>query len=172
MILKENLFPIGQLVKTHGIHGELVFDFTTDVFHREEIGCFILEINGIFVPFFVNSSRVKSSEAALIKFDDIDTDIQARDLIGATVYLEKKYMDVVDDAEIELDYFVGFRLIDENMGEIGLVDEVDQTTENALFIINKGDDELLIPVGDDYVTEIDHEAKILYLSLPEGLLDL
>jgi len=172
MIQKETLFPIGQLTKTHGIHGELVFDYTSDVFEREDIAFFILEINGIFVPFFLNSARIKSSESALVKFDDVETDEQARILTGATVYLEKKYLDVVDNTEIELDYFVGFRLVDENMGEIGMVDEVDQTTENALFIINKGDDELLIPVGDDYVTEIDHEAKILYLSLPEGLLDL
>ena len=50
--------------------------------------------------------------------------------------------------------------------------EVDQTTENALFVIPKGDDELLIPVGESYIINIDHEKRIITVNLPEGLLDL
>ena len=44
--------------------------------------------------------------------------------------------------------------------------------KNALFVIPTDNDELLIPVGDDYITEIDHEKKIIYMNLPEGLLEI
>ena len=50
--------------------------------------------------------------------------------------MQKKYLDKVETEEIELDYFVGFLLIDEINGEIGLITEVDQTTENTLLVIN------------------------------------
>lgn len=172
MILSEEIFPIGQISKPHGINGEMSFSFTTDVFDSEEVSYFILEIDGIFVPFFIEEYRFKSNSTALIKLEDINTEEKAREFNGLTVYLPKKYLEKVEDTEIDLDYYAGFTLVDENHGEIGLISEVDQTTENALFVIGEGESELLIPVGEDYITNIDHEKKIIFVILPEGLLDL
>ena len=172
MILPDNLFPIGQLQKPHGINGEISFSFTTDVFDREDVSFFVLEIDGIFVPFFIDEYRFKTNETALLKFDGINSESQARELSGLTVYLPKTLLEKVEDDEIELDYFVGFDLIDKQAGRIGEIAEVDQTTENALFVIQREDEELLIPVGDDYIREIDHENKKIHVELPEGLLDL
>ena len=172
MISSDNIFPIGQLQKPHGINGEISFSFTTDVFDREDVSFFVLEIDGIFVPFFIDEYRFKTNETALIKFDGINSESQARDLAGLTVYLPKTLLEKVEDNEIELDYFVGFELIDKQAGLIGEIAEVDQTTENALFVVLRDDEELLIPVGDDYIREIDHENKKICVELPEGLLEL
>ena len=37
---------------------------------------------------------------------------------------------------------------------------------------DKGLSELLIPVVDAFIDEIDEEARIIYTSIPDGLLDL
>jgi len=172
MILKDELFPIGQIIKPHGINGEMTLSFTSDVFDTQDAPYFVIEIQGIFVPFFIDEYRFKSNETALIKLQDIDSDEKARQFAGQPVYLPKTYLDKVEDSEIELDYFVGFTLIDTTSGEIGIISEVDQTTENTLFVIPTKNDELLIPVGDDYIKEIDHDNKRITVELPEGLLDL
>jgi 16S rRNA processing protein RimM len=172
MIHKDELFPIGQLIKPHGINGEMSFSFTSDVFDTQNTPFFVVEVQGIFVPFFIEEYRFKSNETALIKLQDITSDEKARQFAGQTVYLPKTYLDQVEADEIELDYFVGFTLIDSNKGEIGIISEVDQTTENALFVIPTTNDELLIPVGDDYIVEIDHDNKRIKVTLPEGLLEL
>ncbi|MBP1676785.1 MAG: rRNA processing protein RimM [Bacteroidetes bacterium] len=172
MISHEEVFPIGQITKPHGINGEMSFSFTSDVFDTEDVPFLILEIDGILVPFFLEEHRFKSNTTALIKLEGIESDEKARQLAGLTVFLPKKYLEMVDDAEIELDYFTGFELIDEQRGRIGTISEVDQTTDNALFVIGSGKDELLIPVGDEYIVSIDHDKKIIHVELPEGLLDL
>jgi 16S rRNA processing protein RimM len=172
MITKDEIFPIGQINKPHGVNGEMSFSFTTDVFDTEEVPYLIFDIQGIFVPFFITEYRFKSNETALIKLEGVISDEKARSFAGLTVYLPKKYLEQVEDTEIELDYFVGFTLIDQQAGELGVILEVDQTTENALFVIEKNDDELLIPVGDDYIVEIDHDNKKMIVNLPEGLLEL
>ena len=172
MILKEDIFPIGQLIKPHGVSGEMTFSFTSDVFDTEEAAFLIIEIQGIFVPFFIEEYRFKSNQTALIKLEGVKSDEKARSFSGLTVYLPKKYLEKVVDTEIELDYFVGFTLVDELKGDIGLITEVDQTTDNALFVIGKGRDEMLIPVGEDYIIKIDHKKKRIVVRLPEGLLDL
>ncbi|MCE5330990.1 MAG: ribosome maturation factor RimM [Bacteroidales bacterium] len=173
MILKDEVFPIGQVVKPHGVNGEMLFNFTSDVFDTENIEFLIIEIQGIFVPFFIEEYRFKSESTGLIKFEGVESDEQARVFSGLMLFVQKKYLDKVEDAEIESDYFVGFHVVDEIKGELGLITEVDQTTENTLFVIDNGsNDELLIPIGDDYILEIDHEIKRILVRLPEGLLEL
>jgi 16S rRNA processing protein RimM len=172
MILKADVFPIGQINKPHGVNGEMSFSFTSDIFDREDIPYFVFEMQGILVPFFLEEYRFKGSTTGLLKLDGVTTDEQARAFYGLTIYLPKKFLEKVEDAEIELDYFAGFSLVDAEKGLLGVISEVDQTTENVLFVIPTEDDELLIPAGEEYIDEIDHEKKIIYVRLPEGLLDL
>jgi 16S rRNA processing protein RimM len=172
MISKSEVFPIGQITKPHGVNGEMSFSFTSDIFDREEIPYFVFEMQGILVPFFLEEYRFKGSATGLLKLDGVTSDEQARAFYGLTIYLPKKFLEKVEDTEIELDYFAGFSLIDVEKGLIGVISEVDQTTENVLFVIPTKDDELLIPAGEEYIEEIDHEKKIIYVRLPEGLLDL
>lgn len=172
MIFKDDVFPIGQIIKPHGVSGEMSFNFTSDVFDTEDIPFIILEMQGILVPFFIEEYRFKSGSTGLIKLDGIKNENQARALSGLTIFVQKKYLDKVEDAEIELDYFVGFDLIDAERGLLGNISEVDQTTDNVLFVIPNGDDELLIPAGEEYIEEIDHQKKTIRVRLPEGLLDL
>ena len=172
MILKAEIFPIGQISKTHGVNGEMSFSFTSDIFDREEVPFFIFEIEGILVPFFIDEYRFKGNTTGLLKLDGITTEEQARAFYGLTIYLPKKFLEKVEDTEIELDYFAGFSLVDKVKGLLGVISEVDQTTDNVLFVIPTKDDELLIPAGEEYIEKIDHKKKIIYVKLPEGLLDL
>lgn len=172
MILKSDIFPIGQISKTHGVNGEMSFSFTSDIFDRDEVPFFIFEIEGILVPFFIDEYRFKGNTTGLLKLDGISTEEQARAFYGLTIYLPKKFLEKVEDAEIELDYFAGFSLVDKEKGLLGVISEVDQTTDNVLFVIPTKDDELLIPAGEEYIEKIDHDKKIIYVRLPEGLLDL
>jgi 16S rRNA processing protein RimM len=172
MILKSEVFPIGQILKPHGVNGEMTFTVSSDIFEREDISYLIFEIQGILVPFYLNEYRLKSYTTGFLKLDGIINEEQSRELDGLTIYLPKKYLDKVENADIEPDYFAGFTLVDAKKGEIGIISEVDQTTDNVLFVISGKDDELLIPAGEEYIEEIDHEKKIIYVRLPEGLLDL
>jgi len=172
MIAKDDVFPIGQVIKPHGVNGEMSFAFTTDIFDREEVPYFVFELEGLLVPFFLDEYRFRSETNGLLKLDGVKTEEQAKIFSGLTIYLPKTFLEKVEDNEIELDYFVGFSLIDEESGLLGVVSEVDQSTDNVLFVIEKPDDELLIPAGEEYIQNIDHEKKIIYVKLPEGLLDL
>ena len=172
MIVKSSVFPIGQIIKPHGVNGEMSFSFTSDIFDREHVPFFIFEMQGLLVPFFIDEYRFKGSTTGLLKLDGVKNEDQARAFYGMTIYLPKTFLEKVEDTEIELDYFAGFSLIDSVKGLIGVISEVDQTTDNVLFVIPTKDDELLIPAGEEYIQEIDHDKKIIYVKLPEGLLDL
>ena len=56
---------------------------------------------------------------------------------------------------------------------IGKIIDLDDTTDNYLFIIETPDGRnVMVPVADEYVVDIDTENRIITLDLPDGLLDI
>ena len=172
MIEKNRVFPVGKIHKPHGINGEMSFTFTSDVFDTEHAEYFIFEMEGILVPFYIESYRFRTDTAALLKLEGVDTEEQAREFSGLEVFLPDSFLDKAGEEEMTMDYFVGFELSDKKSGILGTVTAVDQSTENILFVAANGPNELLIPAAEDFILEIDHEQKIIYMEIPDGLTDL
>jgi len=55
---------------------------------------------------------------------------------------------------------------------VGTIVQVDEQTENAIFIVEDGDRELLLPASDDLIVEFDLDKKVMVMELPQGILDL
>ena len=172
MIKREDIIKIGKFNKPHGIQGELSFSFTDDVFDRSGCPYVICEIDGIFVPFFIEEYRFRGENSALMKLEDIDTEEDARPFTNADVYFPKSYYIDSDTDEAPGDYFIGFTVVDEMYGMLGKIIWVNDDTANVLFVLEREGKELLIPAIDEFVTGIDEEKKILNIRIPEGLLDL
>ena len=73
MIKREEVYKIGIFNKPHGIHGELSFTFTDDIFDRVEAEYLICLLDGILVPFFLEEYRFRSDTTALVKLEGVDT---------------------------------------------------------------------------------------------------
>ncbi len=175
MIKKENIFQIGKIIKPHGLQGELSFEFSTDIFDEVEIPYFICEIDGIFVPYFIESYRLKGDDTGLIKFEGIDSDKDAKELSKTNLYLERALLpsDLSSEDIQSIDFYIGYRIIDQNENIIGEIISFDDSTENILFnILSNSDTEILIPACDDYILEIDDSARIIRMEIPDGLLEL
>ena len=173
MIKREDLIKIGQFNKPHGIKGEISFTFTKDIFDESECKFLICEINGIFVPFVIEEYRFKSNVTALIKLKDIETDAKVKIFTNSDVYFPKKYLKGDPSSEItSWDYFIGYTLVDDISGNIGSITDVDETTINVLFVVEREGKEILVPASEDLITEVDTENKIIKMIIPEGLIDL
>lgn len=171
MIKKEEVFKIGIINKPHGVKGEVSFTFTDDIFDRvEDCDYLVLLLDGILVPFFIEEYRFHSDNVALVKFEGIDSTEKARTLTNVEVYYPVKFMD--DQEEISSwNYFIGFRVEDIHHGCLGTVVDVDDATMNVLFVIENGDEEVLLPAHEEFILDIDRKKKILKVDIPDGLLD-
>jgi 16S rRNA processing protein RimM len=171
MIREDEVFKIGRFLKPHGIKGEIAFSFDNDIFDRVDCPYLICNIEGIFVPFFIKGYRFKGADTALISFEDVTDDLQAKRFQGLDVYFPRKYYEEDEDAGYSLDYFIGFVVVEKNKGDIGRIIDIDDATINTLFLLNNEDgEEIIVPASDDFISEIDVENKVLYMELPEGLI--
>ena len=175
MIRREEVYLIGKFNKPHGIHGEVQFTFTDDVFDRVGAEYVVCPMDGILVPFFLQEYRFRSDTMALVKLEGVETAEQARRFTNVPVYFPIRLADQSageGDGIMSWTYFVVFTISDETAGELGPVVDVDQSTVNTLFVVDREGQELLIPAQGDFVTDIDRERRTIYMDLPEGLLTL
>ncbi len=171
MIKEDEVFKIGRFLKPHGIKGEIAFSFDNDIFDKVDCPYLICNIEGIFVPFFIKEYRFKGADTALITFEDITDNVQAKRFQGLDVYFPRKYYEEDEDADYSLDYFIGFVVVDKIKGGIGRIIDIDDATINTLFLLNNEDgEEIIVPASEDFIVEIDVQNKVLRVELPEGLI--
>lgn len=167
MIREDDVYKIGRIGKPHGIGGEVTLRFSDDVFDRVDADYLVLMVDGIFVPFFIEEYRFRSEEVALVKFEDIDTMDRAAELTGCDVFFPRHLADIDNDV-LTWSQIVGYDIVDVASGKvIGRIESVDESTINVLLELADG---TLIPAADEFIDDIDHEARKLFMSLPDGLL--
>lgn len=173
MIKQEEVYKIGILGKPHGVRGEIQFRFTDDVFDQCDAEYLVLNIDGILVPFFIEEYRFRSEEMVLIKFCNIDTEKQARELTGTTVYFPRAVAEENKD-ELSWAQIVGFNLLDNRTGKIvGKIISVDDSTINLLFETKtEADNILLIPANENLIKGINKARQTIAMEIPDGLLEL
>ncbi len=178
MIKEEEITSVGKLLKTHALKGELNMLLDIDPGYLEEGNPAILDIDGIYVPFYADIVRTKGTFSYLVKFAGIDSEIEARNLVNKTVYalrdrLKEFMLENYDEEYALYDDLIGWNIMDIDSGEIGKVVEIDTNTENELFIVETPEgDTVYIPLTEDFIEKMDEENKTIIMRLPEGLLDL
>ena len=176
MITREELIAIGHYNKPHGVAGELSATVDVDIDVLSGLSCLVSDMDGIYVPFFVNSLRPKTSETVLLTIDGINSEQEAARLVNHDIFaLKREYRQESVDADADgypLDYFIGFELQDSDGTRVGEIVQVDEQTENAIFIVDDGEGELLLPASDDLIVEFDLDKKVMVMDLPQGILDL
>ena len=173
MIREDEVYRIGRIGKAHGVKGEVSMHIDDDVFDRVDADYLVLDIDGIFVPFFMEEYRFRSDETVLMKFCDIDTMEQARSLTGADVYFPR-CLSETDEGSLSWAAITGFSLTDQQTGKtVGTLNTVDDSTINTLFEVKRPDGSMiLIPAAEDLINAIDADKRIITMTIPEGLLEI
>lgn len=172
-IPKADCEKVGFFRKTHGVFGELVLEFEPHFEASiENADRFFVELEGLLVPFFLleDGFRFKTDITAIITFDGVDSEKYAKRMVGSSVFLFKTEIIVLPD-EFTDSELINYLLVDEILGEIGLIDQVDNYSGNIVFTVNFKGKELLVPFNEDFLVHLDKQNKIIKLRFPKGLLD-
>lgn len=171
MITTDTITHIGKTIKTHGIKGEIAFELNAHIV--AEIDYLILQVEGIYVPFFVNQIRHFTDTTGTVKFQNIDTEQQAKRHIHCPIYLHNDFLSHIQPIENHRDELIGYQLIDTQGETIGDIIDINHTTSNPLLIVSTPtQQEKFIPLTEAYIEQIDSTHKKIVMNLPQGLLEL
>lgn len=181
MISLEGIIEIGRTLKPHGILGELTFAPLYDI-DLMQLHCIIMDIDGIFVPFFPSGVRTKGKDKLIVKIDGINNEKQAATLSNHIVFVLKSDVEITDETDSNDSEFllpldlINYSVIDIDTNDvIGQIEYIDDSTPNWLFMVRskvQNDKMIAIPIAEEFIVNTDKENKTLELKLPNGLLEL
>jgi 16S rRNA processing protein RimM len=163
MITNKQVISIGRLTRTHGKRGELQCLMSNDYWDNADATFIILKLDNILVPFRVLDWRGKGSDSLILKLDHINDELAAQQLIGTEAFMLICDINQEDEIMPTWQSLVGFKVIDTDQGELGIVDIVDETTINTLITLSDG---RLIPIHEDFIIDINANDKLLTICLP------
>jgi 16S rRNA processing protein RimM len=170
---KENCYLVGYIVRTHGLKGELsIFldvDYPEDY---QEIDSVFVEIKGQLVPYIITHINILQKAKAIVKLESVDNIDTAQSLVGSSLYLPEDVLDELEDGGFYYHQIMGYTIVDSALGKLGTVKTIYTPNAQDLIAMDFEGNEVLIPVVDEIVDKADHEAKEIYVTLPEGLLDI
>lgn len=170
---KEDCFYLGKIVKKYSFKGEVLAKLDTDEPELyEHLDSILIDLRNNLVPFFIESSQFHKSELLRIKFEDVDSEADADALIKSDLYLPLDLLPELDDDKFYFHEIIGFTIKDENYGEVGVLKSINDSTAQSLFEIDRNGIQILIPMNDEFIVEVDKTNKIIIVKTPEGLIDL
>lgn len=169
---KDKCFYVGRIVKTHGIKGEVTLRIDNDDFDDiEELNYFLLDLNDKLIPFFIENIGYHSNKSFIL-FQDINTLEAASQLVGKAAYLPLDLLPEREGSDFYSHEVIDFVVIDDEKGELGKVKDIIEYPTQSLIQIIKDDKEILIPIHEDIVKNVDREGKKIYIKAPSGLIDM
>ena len=165
----ENFVEIGQIKKPFGVKGVLRIRVEEQYLESLEAASVIfLPIGGSPVPYFIE--WINHTKDIQLKLEDVDSPEAAKDLSNQPIYLsaDSKKVKTVDPLSLLED----FVLFDKEKTRIGSIREIVEYPQQLIAVVEYEGKEIMIPLAEQLIIEIDEENQKLVMELPEGILDL
>lgn len=173
MIDLSDCLEIGTITKNHGVRGQVVVRLNNlsfdDIIEMEPV---FIEIDGLPVPFFITEYSERSKDTIILTIDDINEEEDAKKLVNCRVYIKSSQIERTENPIQSTNFLIGFTVIDMQLGELGVIDEILNIDNNPLLRIVRNKQEVLLPLHEDLIHEINAVKKIIRVRAPEGLIDL
>ena len=165
-------FKIGKLAASTGLKGELVLQHSlgkkTSLKGLEAI--FLEDRKDSFIPYFIQSAKIRNDDETVIKLEGIDIVEAARKLTPKEVWLTeadfKKF--AAKSSPIAL---LGFNMIHDGE-DLGEILEVIEQPHQVLCTIMLDGKEALIPIHEESLEKVDIKNRKVFVILPDGLQDI
>ena len=165
-------FKIGKFVAVHGLKGELLL--------KHELGkktslkglpaIFVEEKKNSFIPWFIESTKIKSEEEIYVKLEGLHSREAAIKLTQKEIWVTepdfKKFAAKTAPASL-----LGYSIINNNepLGEI--LELIEQPHQLLCRLEIKGK-EVLIPLHEETLQKVNHTKREVIVELPDGLLEI
>ena len=172
----DETYQLGYIIKTHGLRGHVVAHFDVDdATAYAKLKTVYLTLAGAptkLVAHEVEKVQPQAANRVLLKLRDIDRIEEAEPLRGSQLHLPLTLLPELDDDQFYFHDVIGFTVVDENLGALGLVENFYELPQQDMLAMRYQGQEVLIPVVDELVSHADQEKKEIYVNLPDGLLDI
>lgn len=166
------MLRVGKIVAVHGLQGAVVLRQIIDNTGWLNPGdvLFIELKRESFIPFFVEKAKPANEAEYIIVLDEVDDNEKAKKLVGKTVYVKEE---ILEKAKVDSPLmYIGFNLVDKTKGGIGTIEDVLLMGKQWIARLTVDGKEVLVPLVEDMILDVNYKNKFLRMDLPDGLLEI
>ena len=166
--MPKQLHPVAEITTTSGYMGEV----RLKPFSRFSID-YIMEKTLQIGTSYDNLIDLKLEKAIgngkrmRFKFEGIDSDLKAKNIIGKTIYANTKADDEINLIASDL---IGFDVVTDTDDSVGELKDVMWLPANDVYVVFNGEKELLIPIVNEVVLSVDYDKKEILIAKIDGLI--
>ena len=171
---KDDCFYLGKIAKKFSFKGEVLIYLDTDEPELyENMESVFVEFNKNLVPFFIENSSLHKNDFLKVKFEDVDTEADADEIMGCEIYLPISMLPKLDGNKFYFHEVIGFEIEDQRLGVFGKIVSINDSAAQPLFEVLKDNvTQILVPMIDEFLVKVDRENKKVVMNLPEGLVEM
>ncbi len=168
----EEYFEIGYILKPHGLKGavniQLDVDDPTKYNKMESV---IVRLGDNLVPFFISSLQINGIKGILY-LEDINSIQEANELNSCSLLLPIELLPELSKNQFYYHEVIGYEIVDQLHGKLGIIENIFTGGKQDLISMKYLEKEVLIPISNSIVNIANHEKREVYVTLPEGLLEI
>lgn len=167
------LLKYGKITKAHGISGELkLTPFSHELHSLTSLKAIIIEMTPDRgqVEYRVTKCRLQKG-SAIIKLEGVDSVDDTQELTGKIVYIDNSQLPQLEEGEFFWFQLIGLNIYTEEGRYLGEVRSLIDRAYQSVLVVKDGDKEVLIPLTEPFVKEINLKDSKIIISNLSRLLD-
>ena len=169
----EELIPVGKIIDTHGIRGQVkVHSYSGNADSLGSARYVTLKSPaGVLSELALKGFKANTGRfiISLAGYDDINLAIP---LVGHEVCLKRNQLPVLDEDEFYWSDLIGLSVITEDGTLVGTIADIFETGSNDVYVVRGDEREHLIPAIADVIKSVDPVGGKVVIAPLDGLLDL
>lgn len=168
----EDMLRVGVFANTHGVRGEIkVFPTTDDIQRFKKLKKVYLDTGKEFLEWDIQSVKFFKN-MAILKFKGIDNINDIEKYKGKDLFITREQAVPLAEGEYFLCDIIDAKVVTEDGTEFGILKEVLQTGANDVYVVEMlNGKEVLFPVIDDCILDLDLENKVVTVRIMPGLIE-
>ena len=166
--MPKELHPVAEITTTSGYMGEVRLKpfsrFSIDYIMEKTLQVGTSYDNLIDLKL---EKAIGNGKRMRFKFEGINSELKAQDIIGKTIYASTKADDKINLIAIDL---IGFDVVTDTAEFVGELKDVMWLPANDVYVVFNGEKELLIPIIPEIVLSIDYDKKEILIASIDGLI--
>ena len=170
----DDFFYLGKITKTVGYQGELAIFMDVDspevYFGLKSV---MVHTKNTIVPYFFEWLQFRKDRHFKARLIGVDTEEQAKSLVNSELYLPLNMLPKLEGNKFYFHEVVDFTVTDKTHGVLGKIKRaIDLPANPLLEVISDTGVELLVPMNDDVIKNVNRSENNIDVVLPEGLYEM
>ena len=169
----KDYYYLGKITKKYSFKGEVLLKIDTDQpsYYKKIKSLFIYKKDKLNLH-KIDVIRFHKDKVLRIKFHDINSELEANSIVNCEIYLPLNSLPVLKGNKFYYHDVINYLVVDENFGEVGKIKNIKENISQDLFVIDYKSNDVLIPIHDEFIINVDRDKKQIIVKTPEGLIDL